>query len=794
MTLRKPGSAREVARQRDRMLADAEGRVEEATDAAMRKFLRRVQERIAPDALTAALADDFPASRDLFEIGEAQGWWEDAVDEHVVSEVQAVWRSGYFDTRDGELVDSSLQAAQDHLANVTDRLSRTATPTIPERAMDTARVALSDEMARGSSTRDISRRLAAEFSWDEDATYWRDRLAEADRRVDELLDPIGDPGHPAREAMRRSDPDVARLQAERAEARKHIDRVESEWQTRSERIARTETAGAYNAGALDAGRVEEAGVKVWIATSDDRTRDDHLDTSGQCVPTAEPFDVGGDELQMPADPSGPARQTINCRCTVVFADSCAEADELYGDVDEVMDEERERRGDVEDRAQDPELAELDQGQQQIVERLGESDDAAGTLTDEDLDRLPQRQAFDLPDGIGAMGNRQGPSVGYVDNRRLYAIERATIAPDADFTITDALRAARNLTEGAHPGGVESPLKTLVYSAGPHAAAERRFGFGVAGLADRRSIGVYSRSGSRTLDDLLDVGTVRHEVGHSLAHAGNQTAVRRAADLIEDRPRIYGSVADDAPEWFADTFGGREELRRLILDLGDDANPMKWTGPEIVEMAGHRAADLETARREATRFVRARNRKVRQITEPLEELAAASHLDARRLGREAADYREHGIASGGHVPARRFQDAAESDAQRLERFRNPRRAGVEDVAERFRVRDEWNAIRPDRTAWDDAVATNHRIALDGRADFHGRGSRPAVTEYAASVDHGVEDWAEAWRLYTHDRIHGGLGERREGGRVRFADLWPGRAKAIEDWADTLGFDLDDIGRP
>lgn len=340
--LRDTGSAQDVARRRERLLEQAEAKVEEATAAAMRQFLRRVQRRVTPAALTAA--SSVPRPTRLFEVGEAAGWWQEAVDEHVTQAVADVWRDGYFDTRDGELLRSSQAAIGDHLANVTDRLSRTATPTVPDQAMDKARVALAEETARGSSIRDTSQRLAAEFGWDEDAGFWRDRVSDVDGRIDGMLDPIGPPGDAAREHARLNDPAVRQLQAERANARQHIDRVESEWQVRSERIARTETTGAYNAGSVDAAHVERAGVKVWIATGDDRTRDEHLAAAGQCVAVDDAFDVGGVALEMPADPSGPPELTVNCRCTLVFADTCEEAGQAYGDVDRVMDEERQRRG------------------------------------------------------------------------------------------------------------------------------------------------------------------------------------------------------------------------------------------------------------------------------------------------------------------------------------------------------------------------------------------------------------------------------------------------------------------
>lgn len=340
MTLRDREFGSEAARQKDRSMRRAGERMGDASGAAMRRFLRRMREAVAADRLTAAVE---PSAR-LPDIAEANGWWEEAIDEDMAGRVEEVWRTGYHDTRDGELTAGNLDRVGEHLARVKDRLSRTATPTIPERAMDTARRALAEETARGSGIATQSQRLAAEFGWDEDAEFWRDRLDELDGRIDETLDAIGPPGTPAREAARLEDPQIRALQAERADARTRIDRVESEWQTRAERIARTETTGAYNAGGRDAAATEGAKAKRWVATSDDRTRDTHLFASGQCVALNEPFEVGIAELEMPADPSGAPEETINCRCTVVYADSCEEANNLFGDVEDVIDEERQRRG------------------------------------------------------------------------------------------------------------------------------------------------------------------------------------------------------------------------------------------------------------------------------------------------------------------------------------------------------------------------------------------------------------------------------------------------------------------
>ena len=84
-------------------------------------------------------------------------------------------------------------------------------------------------------------------------------------------------------------------------------------------IARTETIRASNIGAMSGAKM--TGLKLnkeWISTFDDRTRDDHLAADGQIVGRDEFFNVGPDQLQYPADASGSAWNTINCRCTLAF--------------------------------------------------------------------------------------------------------------------------------------------------------------------------------------------------------------------------------------------------------------------------------------------------------------------------------------------------------------------------------------------------------------------------------------------------------------------------------------------
>lgn len=99
------------------------------------------------------------------------------------------------------------------------------------------------------------------------------------------------------------------------------------WTNRAVTIARTETLGANNAGATaSAGATAEVlgvnpaeVIKEWMATSDGRTRETHVEADGQQVMGLDAlFSVGGADLQQPGDPSGPGEEVINCRCTVVF--------------------------------------------------------------------------------------------------------------------------------------------------------------------------------------------------------------------------------------------------------------------------------------------------------------------------------------------------------------------------------------------------------------------------------------------------------------------------------------------
>ena len=91
---------------------------------------------------------------------------------------------------------------------------------------------------------------------------------------------------------------------------------------RAELIARTESCTTMNAGSTVLYQSEGIEQKEWISVQDDRTRDAHLIMDGVVVPITDKFEVpatsqsDGAWMEYPGDPSAPAGEVCNCRCTV----------------------------------------------------------------------------------------------------------------------------------------------------------------------------------------------------------------------------------------------------------------------------------------------------------------------------------------------------------------------------------------------------------------------------------------------------------------------------------------------
>lgn len=100
------------------------------------------------------------------------------------------------------------------------------------------------------------------------------------------------------------------------------------------RNARTAITGAQNAGRLDSYEYAQSiGIRLqkeWLATLDDRTRDEHRALDGQKVDIDEPFKVDGAEIMYPGDPAAEGYLVYGCRCTMISSvEGVDELDPVY---------------------------------------------------------------------------------------------------------------------------------------------------------------------------------------------------------------------------------------------------------------------------------------------------------------------------------------------------------------------------------------------------------------------------------------------------------------------------------
>lgn len=294
-----------------------EATMERTMGRAVRVFLDQVVDTSIAAIPTGTLV---AAGSSPVTLGQMYGWWSAQVLDQINPALRRIWEAGYGRRSDGVMTGSSLDELATYMAAVNDRLVRGLVPPLPDAAFDAVRIVVTQGAALGWSTGEVALGIANTLDWETHGPYWRAQVAQADAAIDALLDPLGPPGTPAREAARLNDPRVRVLQQAKALATRNLAGEASYWKDRATLIARTESTGAYNYGALNALVDEGVSCKRWMATNDARTRETHRGADGEVVRVRSPFVVGGSELMMPGDPTAPAAEICNCRCTIVQAD------------------------------------------------------------------------------------------------------------------------------------------------------------------------------------------------------------------------------------------------------------------------------------------------------------------------------------------------------------------------------------------------------------------------------------------------------------------------------------------
>lgn len=98
------------------------------------------------------------------------------------------------------------------------------------------------------------------------------------------------------------------------------------WPNRAKVIAVTTVHSMANAGSQAAmlmlqARSDRLLMKEWVSREDDRVRPTHHEADGQQVPVASYFTVGGSSLAFPGDPTAPASEVVNCRCSMKLVEA-----------------------------------------------------------------------------------------------------------------------------------------------------------------------------------------------------------------------------------------------------------------------------------------------------------------------------------------------------------------------------------------------------------------------------------------------------------------------------------------
>jgi hypothetical protein len=310
----------------DADLTAAEVNIEAAVLLAIEAWLQRVRELVLGEGdagLSAAAEPPPPPQPEQFPYAEPV--WVLAMEELILPEIEALFSERFLQVSRTSVV-SAQPYVQAYLDEVASRLVL-----FPSSAFEELRPELAEAISEGETMDQIRSRIESILDFDAaaDAPGTRDhdktkRLRGRIRSIERQLD---DPELPPEDAVE--------LRAERRELYDELHETEQRWQWKARRIARTETIGAYNGGAYEGAlfRADEQGLdmaKRWLATLDTRVRPTHLAAHEQLARIGDPFTVGDAELAFPGDPTGPAHEVIQCRCTF-----------LVHELDELDDAERQ---------------------------------------------------------------------------------------------------------------------------------------------------------------------------------------------------------------------------------------------------------------------------------------------------------------------------------------------------------------------------------------------------------------------------------------------------------------------
>jgi hypothetical protein len=283
-------------------VASAEQRIHAAVLEAMTRFLDVARAMMLGEAVTAAAGDDTPPNPDAW---PHETVWEQLIRDIILPVLSIVWGEQFRQL--AAVADVSDQPYREtYLRTVFDRLK-----IWPVGAFEEIRPELLEALESSETIAQMRDRIGRVLNIDALSRELQGRINEIEREL-------------AREDI--TEQRRAGLRAKRGQLFDGLHADQGRWRWKADRIARTETMGAYNggnfAGAQAQAETQDVQLfKQWLATSDERVRLTHEIADGQVVPLNEPFIVGGYALDHPGVAGGPAHEVIQCRCTPLFIEA-----------------------------------------------------------------------------------------------------------------------------------------------------------------------------------------------------------------------------------------------------------------------------------------------------------------------------------------------------------------------------------------------------------------------------------------------------------------------------------------
>lgn len=106
---------------------------------------------------------------------------------------------------------------------------------------------------------------------------------------------------------------------------KEIENVYTQAVKNRARIAASNiVAFGVNQGQMIHALKEGFAYKVWLSQQDEKVRATHTHADGQAVPIQDPFSVGGYLMMHPGSQTASIKETVNCRCTMIFTNNPSE--------------------------------------------------------------------------------------------------------------------------------------------------------------------------------------------------------------------------------------------------------------------------------------------------------------------------------------------------------------------------------------------------------------------------------------------------------------------------------------